>query len=110
MVVGLRLGHGHSNREGDNGVTREVALGPAAVMAMGLGLVIKPQQLPCWHAEPLLHLNSKHDVQPYSVTSVLGIVAACTQHMDKFSVRHLMLGKRCCPSTIRSKCVKAPVL
>lgn len=43
VVMRLRLGHGHSNREGENGVTREVALGPVAVMTMGLGLVIQPQ-------------------------------------------------------------------
>lgn len=57
VVMGLRLGHGHSNREGQNGVTREVAWRPSAKAAvLALGLVIKPQKLPCRHAEPLLYL------------------------------------------------------
>ena len=79
VVMGLRLGHGHSNREGQNGVPREVALGPpakAAVLALELGLVIKPQQLPRWHAEPLLYLKSKHGSQSCSIT-VLEKLNAC---------------------------------
>ena len=65
----LRLGHGHSNREGQNGVTREVALGPSAkATALAQGLVIKPQKLPCWHAEPLLYLRCKHVTQSCFIT------------------------------------------
>ena len=89
MVVGLRLGHGHSNREGQNGVTREIALGAPAkanVLALGLGLIIKPQQLPCWHAEPLLYLEVQacgsllfHNSAGEHGRFV--VMAACTKHM-----------------------------
>ena len=47
-------------------MTREEALVlpyEVAVLAVGVGRVIKRQQLPCWHAEPLMHLQPKQVIQ-----------------------------------------------
>lgn len=72
-MLRLRVCDGHSNGEGQNGMTGEVAVctpSKISVMALGLGLVIKPQQLPCWHAKPLVHLHSTRLSQSSSMTLV----------------------------------------